>query len=1101
MIRKIKTKMILFLFFITGINFATAQTYPCGGVNQPTASISSVIAGCTSSSTAYTSKYRQANTFVPNTTDPLITLKVTLHIFTKDDGTVDEVNQWEDPAITPSVITSIYNTLMTVVRSPTATTDYVDRYSSPRTYTYSITSPTLATFTGTFDTRIRYEITNIYFYNSTATYFSSNPGTYITYINGIDPDRLEEGLPIIYTNDNTDPQQIAYTSLSTGLSYPAVFISPNLYDPGFMTNNLAHEIGHCFGLGHTYADGTGGGSEWGFAFQNTCNTLDYLDDVFPSPMPYCAGTGGSTVSPTPTCAACYEYGDSYFVLKSNNLMGGQYPNDWMSYKQIGRRYRNMHLTLPNKSAIRQFAKDMISDHVHTWDINSNEIWDFDIQMYQDIVVKAGNTLTIKCKVAMAIDGKIKVEKGAKLVLDGGEITGWCKTGLWKGIEVDGDNTQNQNYSGGYAIYQGIIEILNGGTLSDAQNAICTYTTNTSGVMDANSTGGVVVCTTANFINNVRSVEFYYYYSPLGGNKGFFTSCNFNTTGALRSGAAPSHHVTMYNVDGVQFKGCNFEYSAGSAYATMARGNGIYSIDAKYFVDQYSTIKTTFKNLVNGIYADNSNPLRVVSVTNTEFYDNISNSTYFNTMTTPVFTDNYVRTASAGYGACGLYLNNCKYYNVKNNTFLESSAGFANDVGIYVNNSTTGLHKIYRNSFANFLVGIDAQNNNSGTTNNTDGLKMNCNDFTPSANLYDIAVVGTSSPTVMKIQGTSSSGYTLVRNKYAAASQCSNCENKWYIESTSTRTISHPANSDANTRPTSQPQNSDVALIVTNSGIAYLAAHCPTTETEGGGGGSGRLVNINNYIGSLTIENTTAKAANSNNVSEELKTAIYSKLNYFLLDSLSSSKDSVIALLQNNPAQMEDADVLLTYAYINKGDFTMAQQNANSLNNKNDWKELQQTLISIHQHPQKAYALKSNCSAKSFLENYVLSTEKDGLGSAQSILKFATGQNYFIPHLLPYLENGINKSINSPLFGEEINLDFSVYPNPATHQVNFTYKSKDENSVHITLVSTLGKIVYEADVKANIKTIINLDNLTSGVYLLEAYKDKVQVYQTKVVCIK
>lgn len=1041
----------------------------CGGAAFPP-SYQQQLPDCGASSTAYSTKYGKQAFYVPTTNDPVITVKITFHVFNKVDGT----GLWPNSPSTISQTLADFATLSSYFGG-------YDRYSDPRNASYFVSG---FSSTNNYDSRVRYEVTNVYFYNdNTLNLLTAYQGSPLfTAIAAAPGNRLEEGIPIIITSASPLPLNAAgFMDYNNGLPFIQTAIVPtSIHTIWYAYEHLRHEIGHAMGWYHTY-----GGSSGDELPTYGCLHPYFLSDVFPQNNPMCP-TG------THPCDVCPEGGAN----SSNNVMSGAPGNNWISHLQQGRRIRTMHL-MP----VRVYAKDAVSDHINPWNITSNETWDFDIQMYRDIVVKQGNTLTIKCKVAMAIDGKIKVEKGAKLLIDKGEVTGWCKTGLWKGIEVDGSSSQNQNVSGGYGVYQGYVNVINNAIISNAQNAICTYTTDANGNMDANSTGGIVICNTANFINNVRSAEFYYYYSPTGGNLGSFTKCNFNTTGALKAGALPSHHVTMYNVDGVKFLGCNFEYSAGGAYATMARGNGIYSIDATYFVNQYSTTKTTFKNLVNGIYADNSNPLRVVSVTNTEFYDNIYNSAYFNTMTTPVFTDNYVRTASAGFGACGLYLNNCKYYNVKNNTFLESSAGFANDVGIYVHNSQTGLHKIYRNSFANFQVGINAQNNNSGATNTTDGLKMNCNDFTPSQNLYDIALTGTIAPSVMKTQGAivGMTGLNVVRNRYGAASTCGTCENKWYISSGS-KVVDHGANSDANTRPTPQPQNSDVLVNVVNSGFPWSAANCPPTESDGGGGGSGRLANINEYISNLTIENALAKGTNPNAVSENLKPAIYEKLNYFLLDSLASSKDSVIALLQNNPAGMDDADVLLTYAYINKGDFVNAQQNANNLNNKNDWKSLQLALIDIHQSALKEKILKSNAAAKSFLENYT-SADKSGLGAAQSMLKFATGKDYFIPHLLPYIENGINKSINTASFDESVNSEFYIYPNPAAEQVNFIYRNKDENYVHVSLTNTLGKIVYENDVKANTKMQIALDNFAPGVYILTAIKGKEQVYQTKVICTK
>jgi hypothetical protein len=642
-------------------------------------------------------------------------------------------------------------------------------------------------------------------------------------------------------------------------------------------------------------------------------------------------------------------------------------------------------------------------------------------------------------------------------------------------------------------------------------------------MDANSTGGIVISNTTNFINNVRSVEFYYYYSPNGGNKSMFTKCNFKTASLIPTGAIPSHHVTLYNVDGVKFLGCNFEYAAGSAYNPGNKGNGIYSIDAQYSVDQVCNntsnpctggfTKTEFKNLENGIYADNTNVLRVVSAMNCNFYDIEKKSTYFNSINTPVFTNNYVRTVGTGLGV-GLYLNNCKYYNVKNNTSIgNTSNGTKQDVGIYVKNSQAGVHKIYRNSFANFAIGIGAIDNNSGVSNNTDGLKMNCNDFTPIANGYDITVLNTSTnvPTVMKTQGAVSgmSSGNLVRNIYAATSTCGNCENKFYIVATSTKTIDHGSNSNANTRPTPQPDNSDIAVNVVNSGIPLTySIDCPATETVSGGGGGGRLASINNYIVSLSSNNmTSAKGTNPTETkpSFEMQAAVAEKLNYFLLDTLPASKDSVIALLQNNPGGMADADVQLTYAFINKGDYISAQQNINALAiNKPDWAALQLKLLAVHQSPQKAASLKTNTAAKSFLEGFAAIDGKSGRGAAQAMLKFAYGQNYFIPQPVPVIESGINKSINNLLAEEETditNSDFKVYPNPAASIINIAYKGKDESIIHITLTNALGSKVYDNNIRGKSNTQIALDNFIAGVYLLSAYDGKTKLYQTKVVLVK
>ncbi|MBL7921806.1 MAG: T9SS type A sorting domain-containing protein [Bacteroidia bacterium] len=874
-----------------------------------------------------------------------------------------------------------------------------------------------------------------------------------------------------------------------------------MYFPQGTANNVsqkggdfAHELGHNLGLGHptTHENYSSVSSAFG--------CCDYLvaNDVY-------------LEQPNPPWDSCNTPGASNNLMSQNSAC-----QKYLSPLQMA--IMHYHLRNSMYRVLTTASKNYVTNVNTAFDLNitSNQTWTVDRYLKGNITVKAGNTLTIKCWVSMAKDARILVEKGAKLVIDGGTVTNFFGA-LWRGIEVAGSSTQNQNVSGGYGLYQGMVNIINGGTLTNADVAINTGTTAANGSFDWSSTGGIIICNNANFINNRIGVQYQYYHNPNGGNSGSFVRCNFKTNSLLVNGIIPVAHAYMYEVDGIKFSGNSFEYNAGSAYSAANRGAGIVSYDASYFVEQVCNnatnpctggyTKNQFVNLYKGISADNTNPLKVPSITNTNFYDCVSHSVYLNNINTVIFSDNYIRTAAVGTGV-GLYLNNCKYYNVKNNTFLQNTSGTPkSDVGIYANNSTTGLHKIYRNSFAGFNMGISPQNNNSGSTNNTDGLKMNCNDFTPLANAFDIAMLG-SSPTVMRIQGKPTSPWNnndLVRNKYAAISGCSTCENKWYIVSTSVKTIDHGANSDANTRPTPQPNNSDIAVNVVNSGLPLnYAFDCPVSESGGGGGGgSGRLANLNNYINSLSTNNQMANAKGSAPlILPELKAAWYEKLNYFLLDSLPASKDSVVALLQNNAAGMDDADVQLTYAYINKGDYNMAQQNANSLNNKKaDWAALQSSLINLHQNANKAFTLKTNAAAKGFLQGYSTGPDKDGKSNAQSLLKLVDGQDYYIPHLVPLVEEGVKKSKENSLIMEEIKTSFAVYPNPATNLLNFVYTSKEENTVTVTLTSTLGKVVFTADAKPNTQTKIAMDNFTAGVYMLSVYSGKAQVYQTKVICVK
>lgn len=84
--------------------------------------------------------------------------------------------------------------------------------------------------------------------------------------------------------------------------------------------------------------------------------------------------------------------------------------------------------------IRKYVKDCnIAKAPHQ--ITANEDWNFDIRMYQNIIVRAPYTLTISCLVMMPDDAKIYVESGASLEIVG-KITKACAGGDFTNIIYD-----------------------------------------------------------------------------------------------------------------------------------------------------------------------------------------------------------------------------------------------------------------------------------------------------------------------------------------------------------------------------------------------------------------------------------------------------------------------------------------------------------------------------------------------------------------------------------------------------------------------------------------------------------------------------------------
>lgn len=796
----------------------TPISVSCGGY-FPSGIPSPFAANCISTSPDYTNKYSKQSFYVPTTNDPVITVNLTFHVFNDAMGN----GSWDANPMSQSFadLTSLKNGL----------TNWYDRYSDPRSANYTVSGFTPPVWIQ--DSRVNYVVTNIYFYNNTSMNTANNGGTLLNYVYSMYPNRVTEGLPILFNNGNLGATGYAGGWSGAPYVHTSVVVPP--HGIWFAFAHLWHEIGHCFSLMHTYGPSSASccSDLDGAIDPNTaCPNSDFLSDVFPINNPLCP------TNPVAPCTACYEnFNNVPNPISSNNLMADpKYTPGWpwMSPLQMGRRIRNLHLP---SNGIRSFAKDMQSDHLNPWYITSNETWDFDIQMYHDIVVKSGNTLTIKCKVGMPLDSRIVVEKGAKLLIDGGEIFGWCKSGVWSGIEIQGTYNKSQAYSGGYATFQGIVELLNGAKISDAANGITTGVNDAFGNFDWTSMGGVVSAKDAIFSNNIRDVQFLAYSAP--NNKSAFVNCKFITNTSIKGGFAPSAHVTLWEVQNVKFLGCEFNYNAGSAYPLGSRGTGIGSADAKYNVTSWCTSSTlpclstqrgAFYNLDGGIVANNTNPLRTISVSECDFSRNYNDGAWFSGVDYVTFVNNTidVGTNPGSFNPSGLYLNTCKYYSVQNNTITTTSLP-GNAIGIYTDLSAAGAHTIYRNTIDNLLVGVCPQRDNSGPNNYITGLKIKCNDFASNiANNFDVAVVG-SGNSVAYYQGISAVGQPslLVGNKYKAT--CGGSE-RWWMDPTS-QTVLHANHTDAYARVTPQPSCSDAAYVsAVNSSMPYSNSHCPNNYT-------------------------------------------------------------------------------------------------------------------------------------------------------------------------------------------------------------------------------------------------------------------------------
>lgn len=169
---------------------------------------------------------------------------------------------------------------------------------------------------------------------------------------------------------------------------------------------LAHEVGHCLGLGHTWNDKV---------FEYTCGSPKSNQDW---------GSGGNLMM---------GYGES--ATYNTQLQAGH------MRRVLTQTWRSKQLINPNPACVPARIRQ---DYTIVKDDNDASQSDFETLSFEqsycgDIIVENNSTLTIKGNLYMAEDAKIIVEEGSKLILDGGLITS-CN-GKWRGIKVHGGSGQ------------------------------------------------------------------------------------------------------------------------------------------------------------------------------------------------------------------------------------------------------------------------------------------------------------------------------------------------------------------------------------------------------------------------------------------------------------------------------------------------------------------------------------------------------------------------------------------------------------------------------------------------------------------------------------
>lgn len=484
--------------------------------------------------------------------------------------------------------------------------------------------------------------------------------------------------------------------------------------------HLAHEFAHNFDLFHNY-DNDGCNQ----------NSLDYLTDVFNfGPCPHNAGWGCDVNSPSNSC--------------SNNIMGGSAEGCNFSPKQIARMHRALSLM-----SIREYVK-CEEYNASPIIVNSNEMWDFNIRLYNPLVVTNNATLTIKCIVNMSISDRIDVKESSDLIIDGGKITSACDK-FWEGISVWGDAYSPQNLT-----YQSSLTTKNDAVIENAHNAIRTIGYDDNDNIDWLKTGAIISCANTIFKNNWRSGEFLYYHSqhPINPsvellNQSSIKNCKFIWDNDFFENA-PAPALTLYHVNGVLVKGCDF-IDDRTNINSVDRAIGIKSIDAGYRVigsytgsgniyplnfqqsSNYTNVNydvNHFKNLKYGIHAMNFGTFYNIFI-DESFFENNSYGILLDAVDNAVITRNKFEYNSLHPSDINsmyeLAIRESTGYLVEGNLFSKNDINPA--IGTYVLNSGPQANEIYRNSYDGVNVGNWANgfnSNDQSSISNATGLQWRCN---------------------------------------------------------------------------------------------------------------------------------------------------------------------------------------------------------------------------------------------------------------------------------------------------------------------------------------------------------------------------------------
>ncbi len=705
-----------------------------------------------------------------------------------------------------------------------------------------------------------------------------------------------------------------------------------------------------------------------------------------------------------------------------------------------------------------------------WEINTNTTWDEKRWLSVDLYVKSGKTLTIKDSLLIYPNVKIIVERGGKLIIDGGTLTTTCSDRFWHGIEVWGDASQWQESAG----IQGELEMKNGALIENSYEAVGLIKTNPDGTNNFAYTGGIIKASNSTFRNCRRAVRFYSYHNMQGSttfpNKSYFYKMIFETTDLLKEEDKPATFVSLHAVDKVPFYQCTFRNTVPYLYDEDERGSGIQSWDATYSIIPTCSSTppsnspcplgniqmSTFKGLYYGIDARAINPMNPIYVDYAQFENCIRGIYQKGINFTSLTRNEFVISAANVSDVYGIYSEGCYGYQIEENSFNGSGSGAQRTAGICIYQSGTFDDEVYNNTFRDLYVGALVMEQNGIEYSVGEGLELLCNDFTS----FEYAIALTSNGVIDYHQGSMSdpTGNTFQPECFSG----SGSESELYVDPSSFP-YEYYHHDDVITEPLcfTSPQ-----VTTFNTGLAYKSKvnECPSK--------------LNAFCPGCVISVPTGFNRSSSNNSTVSNYEMKSKIRTFYKDTvISNARDSILDYLgKNNLGLMND--YILAAVELQKGNKSSFRKASTNLKSKGNYLPILDVLDWLENN-----SINSKSSSNSQLIA-AANSKKYGNANAENILSFINNSSYPEVFVYPSKKKGKINS-NTSKSGEKriIQFGIDVFPNPAKERATISYHFESRKEREIEVLNNKGVVIDILTISNKSGQInVDLSNWAKGVYL-------------------